>query len=158
MGTMRQFRGFGMARSALARTAPRGRAWWPWHRGWHAESASVSPTGNSPWCLPATELQDLVNLLRSPGVLRLIAELATGPSRYRDLRKNCPIGQRATEAAITRLEGFGLITCHRTPPQDWCALTASGQDLLEPLAGLAGWAREQRRDATLDRANLDPRE
>jgi len=106
------------------------------------------------WCVPATELQDLVSFLASPGVLPIIAGLAAGPSPYGELLRACPLGLGVADDALSRLEAFDLITRQGTPPQQWCSLTTGGHELLEPLAGFAAWSREALRDG-VHRASSD---
>lgn len=103
---------------------------------------------DSAWCVPAAELQDLVNFLASPGVLPVIARLASGPSPYRELLCACPSRPGVADDALTRLEAFGLVMRLGTPPHDWCSLTASGEDLLGPLAGFASWSQGRLRTDT----------
>lgn len=114
-------------------------------RGWRPPHLDEGPPLNQEddpaWCVPAIQLQDLVNFLASPGVLPIIAGLAAGPSPYRELLRACPIGPGVVDDALSRLEAFDLVTRHGTPPQQWCSLTTSGHELLEPLAGFAVWSR-----------------
>jgi DNA-binding HxlR family transcriptional regulator len=99
------------------------------------------------WCVPADELQELVDFLASPGILPIIRELAAaGRGGCRDLRAaiGSSLDEETLRSALDRLAAFGLVyvtyTGH-TPTRTSCVLTASGHDLLAPLAGFATWYR-----------------
>lgn len=97
------------------------------------------------WCVPPDELQELVDFLASPGVLPIIGELAAAGRRgCRDLwvAIDSQLDEATLQSALDRLVAFGLVYVtytRETPARASCALTASGQDLLAPLAGFASW-------------------
>jgi DNA-binding HxlR family transcriptional regulator len=95
-------------------------------------------------------LDGLISLLVSPGVLPIIRELAVAGRRgCRDLSATVdpPLDDRTLRTALGRLTASGLVVISYTDrapdqcPQVDCALTASGENLLAPLAGLATWYR-----------------
>jgi DNA-binding HxlR family transcriptional regulator len=97
------------------------------------------------WCVPADELQELVDFLTSPGILPIIRELAAaGRGGCRDLWAaiDSSLDEGTLQSALDRLAAFGLVYVtytDQTPTRTSCALTASGHDLLAPLAGFASW-------------------
>ena len=101
------------------------------------------------WCVPATEVQDLVNLLGSPAVIPIIQRLAVAPCRHLDL---CLTASRQADAAMAetalrRLRAADLIDSDWSdigPAHAWWSLTAGGRELLQPLTALALWYAENR--------------
>lgn len=88
----------------------------------------------------------------------IIRRLATAPCRHLELRTaaGCGAGDvEAAEVALSRLHAFRLIDSvylggrHQ---RGWWTLTASGHDLLEPLARLASWYGENRGELEKRRA------
>lgn len=131
--------------------------------GVHRPISDSDPPNTTSWCVPAAELQDLVHLLASPAVIPIIRQLAVAPCQQLDLCTTAsprPGDPEAAEAALARLKALRLVD--RTDPnsdhaQAWWQLTASGRDLLEPLAGLAIWYDENREqlEASSGRSRVD---
>lgn len=118
---------------------------WRRRRSGLARPDAAQPDG---WCASTAELEELIGLLVSPGVLPIIRELAAAGRRgCRNLSAAIcpPLDAHTLGTALDRLTAFGLIVISYTDrapaqcPQVDCALTASGENLLAPLAGFATW-------------------
>src|SRR5256885_11602522 len=78
----------------------------------------------------------------------VVSTLGDGPKRFNELRRALgSISQRMLTLTLRGLERDGLVT--RTifptiPPRVDYELTALGRSLLEPVNGLAAWARRNR--------------
>lgn len=100
-----------------------------------------------------------MDFLASPGILPIIRELGVaGRGGCRDLWAaiDSPLDQATLRSALDRLAAFGLVYVTYTdevPARASCALTASGQDLLAPLAGFAIWYQHNH-----DHLRADPTE
>ncbi|HEV8389563.1 MAG TPA: helix-turn-helix domain-containing protein [Dongiaceae bacterium] len=74
----------------------------------------------------------------------IVITLAEKPLRFGQLRRTIPdISQRMLTQTLRDLQRDGLISRHvfpTQPPSVEYRLTAMGQSLLEPLAGLVRWA------------------
>jgi len=74
----------------------------------------------------------------------LLLTLADGPQRFGAIKRMVPdISQRMLTQTLRDLQRDGLINrtvFPTTPPSVEYRLTPLGQSLLEPLAGLIGWA------------------
>ena len=113
-------------------------------------ASGLDPPESAAWRVPATELQDLINLLASPAVIPIIQRLAVAPCRYLDLclTASRPTADAAvTETALRRLRAADLIDSDWSdigPAHAWWSLTAGGRELLQPLTALATWYAENR--------------
>jgi DNA-binding HxlR family transcriptional regulator len=118
----------------------------------------AEPSG---WCVPVAELESLIGLLVSPGILPILSELASAG------RRSCPnlsavlgppLDDHTLSAALDQLAAFGLVVVTYTDrptaqtPRVRCALTVSGRQLLAPLAGFATWYEHNRDQLVPDRA------
>ena len=90
----------------------------------------------------------------------ILSQLALAPRQYGDLR--AALGSDVTDltlrSTLCHLREFRLIVAAHNPARGaraWYRLTASGQDLLEPLAGFAGWYRDNREALTADPTSTD---
>ena len=78
----------------------------------------------------------------------VVGELGNGPKRFNEIRRGLgSISQRMLTLTLRGLERDGLVT--RTvfatvPPRVDYELTKLGRSLLEPVNGLALWARQNR--------------
>lgn len=96
------------------------------------------------WSTSGLALQDLVDTLARPGTLSILQALEGAPARRIDLIGNDGCGW-ARDTALIRLVSLGLVYIDQSGHGAVrCSLTASGQQLLIPLAGLARWYRENR--------------
>lgn len=137
-----------------ARSSARSRAWGPRPR------PAADPPDSASWCVPPAELQDLVQFLAGPAVVPIISQLAVAPHQYGDLRAalGSGVSDITLRSALCHLQEFRLIDVARSPAESaraWYRLTDSGHDLLEPLAGFAGWYRDNREVLTADRTSTD---
>ena len=91
----------------------------------------------------------------------VVGVLANGPVRFNEIRRTVDgISQRMLTLTLRGLERDGLVT--RTvyptiPPRVDYELTELGRTLIEPLAGLADWARTNRAAVQRSRHNFDTR-
>lgn len=118
------------------------------HSGTPPATSDPDPPESAAWCVPADELQALVNLLASPAVIPILQRLAVAPCSHAELCRGVT-GARAdvsvAETALSRLRAIDLIDLIESPRastdslRTWWSLTANGQELLRPLSGLATW-------------------
>jgi DNA-binding HxlR family transcriptional regulator len=89
----------------------------------------------------------------------VVGELGNGPKRFNEIRRGLgSISQRMLTLTLRGLERDGLIT--RTvfptvPPRVDYELTRLGKSLLEPVNGLALWARQNREVIQQARVRFD---
>ncbi len=90
-----------------------------------------------------------------------IAELASGPRRYRQLQRALHgVTQRMLTLTLQRLERDGFVsrTVEPTiPPAVTYALTERGQGFAEQVAGLVDWSRANRQVIEQSRQDYDRR-
>lgn len=93
--------------------------------------------------------------------LLIFAHLRFGSHRFSELLGALPdISQRMLTQTLRKLEREGLVertVTPTTPPRVDYALTALGQSLIDPLAGLSAWALENRSQIEKARAAFDNR-
>ena len=89
----------------------------------------------------------------------VVGELGNGPKRFNEIRRGLgSISQRMLTLTLRGLERDGLVT--RTvfptvPPRVDYELTRLGKSLLEPVNGLALWARQNREVIQQARVRFD---
>src|SRR5688572_28788311 len=89
----------------------------------------------------------------------VVGELGNGPKRFNEIRRGLgSISQRMLTLTLRGLERDGLVT--RTvfptvPPRVDYELTKLGKSLLEPVSGLALWARQNREVIQQARVRFD---
>jgi DNA-binding HxlR family transcriptional regulator len=89
----------------------------------------------------------------------VVGELGNGPRRFNEIRRGLgSISQRMLTLTLRGLERDGLVT--RTvfptvPPRVDYELTRLGKSLLEPVNGLALWARQNREVIQQARVRFD---
>ena len=89
----------------------------------------------------------------------VVGELGNGPKRFNEIRRSLgSISQRMLTLTLRGLERDGLVT--RTvfptvPPRVDYELTGLGKSLLEPVSGLALWARQNREVIQRARVRFD---
>lgn len=124
-------------------------------QGGMSRTSDLDPPESTAWCVPASELQALIDLLAGPAVLAILKRLAVAPCQHTELCAGVT-GPRAdvsaTEAALVKLRAVDLIELSEPPTaspdalQRWWSLTVHGQELLWPLSGLAAWYVANRND------------
>ena len=126
-------------------------------RSARAGREDAEPSG---WCVPIAELENLIGLLVSPGILPILCELASagrGSSPTVAAVLDPPLDDQTLCAALDQLAASGLVVVTYTDrptaqtPRVRCALTASGRELLAPLAGFATWYAHNRDQLIPDR-------
>lgn len=105
------------------------------------------------------EVRDLLDRLADKWSLLAIELLGYGPLRFSELKRQIDgISQRMLTVTLRRLERDGLLnrTVHPVvPPRVDYELTERGRSLLEAVAPLVHWARQQRADIAVSRQAYD---
>ena len=118
------------------------------HGGTAPATFDPDPPESAAWCVPASELQALINLLARPAVIPILQRLAVAPCQHAELCcgvTGAPDDVSVAENALSQLRAIDLIDLIELPCastdslQRWWNLTADGQELLQPLSGLATW-------------------
>lgn len=105
------------------------------------------------------EMQPIMAMLARKWVLAVLASLADGPRRHRDLRRSLSgVSDKVLTATLRRLERDGLLRrdVHATSPvRVEYALTSLGHSMQPSLASLAGWVAAHREEIASARSRYD---
>jgi DNA-binding HxlR family transcriptional regulator len=105
------------------------------------------------------ELQPVMAMLAHKWVLAVLASLADGPRRRRDLRGSLPgISDKVLTATLRRLEREGLVrrdVYATSPVRVEYILTSMGHSMQPSLASLAAWVAAHRSEITEARSRYD---
>jgi DNA-binding HxlR family transcriptional regulator len=90
-----------------------------------------------------------------------VAELSTGPRRYREIERALSgVTQRMLTLTLRRLERDGFVHRHvepTNPPSVTYSLSATGRDFAQVAAGLVTWSRENKSGILAAREAYDAR-
>lgn len=113
---------------------------------------------HSPACCT---MRDVLSRIGDKWTVLIITMLAGGPMRFNQIRRAIDgISQRMLTLTLRNLErdGFLTRTVHPTvPPRVEYALNDLGRTLIQPLNGLAAWARANQPQVEASRAAFDAR-
>ncbi len=114
-------------------------------------ASALSAPGELPWSLDtACPVRDVLDRIGDKWSTLILTLLSSGPHRFSAAQRAIPdISKRMLTQTFRDLERDGLIerTVYPTkPPSVDYRLTALGETILEPLAGLVHWA-ERHHDA-----------
>ena len=92
----------------------------------------------------ACPVRNVLDRIGDKWTMLVLAALAAGPCRFSELHRAMPdISKRMLTQTLRDLERDGLATRHvfpTKPPKVQYGLSALGQSVLRPLAGLVEWA------------------
>lgn len=106
-------------------------------------------------------MSDVLERVGDKWSVLVVVTLGSGPKRFNELRRGiASISQRMLTLTLRGLERDGLVT--RTvfptiPPRVDYALTELGRSLLDPVAALGNWARENHHKIEQARREFDGR-
>ena len=104
-------------------------------------------------------ISEILSRIGDKWTMLVVSMLGNGPMRFNELRREIGgISQRMLTLTLRGLERDGLVT--RTvyptvPPRVDYELTELGETLLEPIVGVAAWARAHRASIAEARAVYD---
>jgi len=104
-------------------------------------------------------ISEILSRIGDKWTVLVVTMLGNGPMRFNELRREIGgISQRMLTLTLRALERDGLVT--RTvyptvPPRVDYELTGLGKTLLEPIVGIAAWARAHRASIAEARAIYD---
>jgi len=117
----------------------------------------VNPDIHNPDC-PSRAVLDRISDKWTPLIVLVLRD---GPMRFTHLRLGMGgVAPKVLAETLRRLERDGLLTrtaYAEVPPRVEYELTALGQSLAEPIAGVAAWAEEHTRQITRARDRYDRR-
>lgn len=127
------------------------------HREVTADDPVIDPCGRPDH--PDCGIRDMLDRLGDTWSVLVIAELASGPRRFRALQRMVDgISQRMLTLTLRRLERDGMVhrTVHPTvPPQVEYRLTAMGESLAQAVRAFADWSASHREAIALARHAYD---
>ena len=107
----------------------------------------------------ACPVRNVLDRIGDKWTMLVLAALAASPRRFSELHRAVPdISKRMLTQTLRDLERDGLATRHvfpTKPPSVEYRLSALGGSVLEPLAGLVGWAEQNYASIRQARAQFD---
>ncbi len=107
----------------------------------------------------ACPVRNVLDRIGDKWTMLVLVALAAGPCRFSELHRAMPdISKRMLTQTLRDLERDGLATRHvfpTKPPKVEYRLSALGQSVLTPLAGLVSWAEQSYATIRLARAAFD---
>ncbi len=104
-------------------------------------------------------VRDVLDQIGDKWTTLILISLVSKPRRFSEVRRRVPdISKRMLTQTLRELERNGLITRHvfpTKPPSVEYRVSALGQSMLDPLAGLVDWAERRHAEIRQARARFD---
>lgn len=112
-------------------------------------------------CTPGIKLlaREVLTQIGDKWTSQVISNLAAGPLRFGVLQREVPgISHRMLTRTLRSLERDGLVSrtsYPEVPPRVEYELTALGETLIEPIAGILAWVGEHQGEVEANRARFE---